>query len=109
MKVDEDINHSQSQEKEEELPKIVNRNFSTSSEIIYLSWNESKIQSVKDFFQEMIGGQLFFCWMSSVISSYDVLLKLCDTEIEIGRSCEFESFNNIICVENQNRITDGIV
>ena len=95
MKVDEDINYSQSREKEEETPKFVDRNFSTSSDIIYLSWNESKIQSVKDYFQELIGGQLFYCWRSSAISSYDVLFKQGDTEIEIGRYCEFESFNHM--------------
>ena len=108
MKVGEDINHSQSQEKEEELPKIVNRNFSTSSEIIYLSWNESKIQSVKDFFQEWIGGQLFYWWRSSAISSYDVLLKLGEAQ-----KLKLEDLVNlwalIIWVENQNHITDGIV
>ena len=79
LEVDEDNNYSQSQEKEEESPKFVNRNFSTSSDIIYLSWNESKIQSVKDYFQELIG-QLFYCWRSSANSSYDVLFKLGDTQ-----------------------------
>ena len=37
VKVDEDKAHSHSQERKEEAPKFMNRNFSTSSDVIYLS------------------------------------------------------------------------